>query len=59
VPCTVIANGNETSALIIPSSPLLAGTHHIALAFQRSRWDSATADPEATYTDAASITVTW
>jgi hypothetical protein len=59
IPFTLITNGDETSALIIPSYPLVAGMHEIELACERSRWDSATADPEATYQDGATIPLTW
>jgi hypothetical protein len=59
VATTLISNGTETSTLIIPASPLPAGTYTLALALERTRWETATADPQATYQDAATISLAW
>jgi hypothetical protein len=59
VTCTLIGNGDETSLLLIPAGTLLAGTYALALALDRTRWQSATSDPEATYHDEATIELSW
>jgi hypothetical protein len=59
VASTLISNGAETSTLIIPASSLPAGTYTLALALERTRWETATADAQATYQDAATIPLAW
>jgi hypothetical protein len=56
---TLISNGDETSTLIIPASPLAAGAYKLEVALERSRWQTTTADPQATYQDAATIPLAW
>ena len=58
VAATVISNGDETSALIMPATGLGAGTYSLSLALQRSRWVTTTSDPQA-YSDAATIPLVW
>jgi hypothetical protein len=59
VTCTLLGNGDETSLLLIPAGTLLAGTYALALTLDRTRWQSATSDPEATYHDDATIELSW
>jgi hypothetical protein len=59
VPFTLLGNGDESAALVIPAAPLGAGTHVVTLKMKRTRWQSASADPEASYEDEASILLTW
>ena len=59
VSCTLIGNGDETSVLIVPATTLSAGSYVLALTLDRSRWQSSTADPEATYHDEATIELSW
>jgi hypothetical protein len=59
VGAALISNGDETSTLIIPASPLSAGSYTLALNLERSRWETTTSDPQATYQDAATIPLTW
>ena len=59
VSCTLIANGDETSVLILPATTLPAGSYVLALTLDRTRWQSSTGDPEATYQDEATIELSW
>ena len=59
VTATLISNGDETSTLIIPASPLSAGIYTLTLNLERSRWETTTGDPQATYQDAAAIPLAW
>jgi hypothetical protein len=59
VPFTLIDNGEENSALILPSVAMTAGTYALTLAFERTRWMTTTADPNASYHDEATIELTW
>jgi hypothetical protein len=59
VATALISNADETSTLIIPASPLPAGAYKLELALERSRWQTTTADPQATYQDAATIQLAW
>jgi hypothetical protein len=59
VAATLISNGDESSTLIIPASPLSAGIYTLTLNLKRSRWETTTGDPQATYQDAASIPLAW
>ena len=59
VPFTPLTNGDETAALLLPSSPLAAGTYILTLTLDRSRWTSATADPESRYHDEVTVPLEW
>jgi hypothetical protein len=59
VAATLVSNGDENSTLIIPASPLSAGNYTLTLALKRSRWETTTGDPQATYQDAAAIPLAW
>ena len=59
VAATLISNGDESSTLIIPASPLPAGTYALTFNLNRSRWETTTGDPQATYQDAAAIPLAW
>jgi hypothetical protein len=60
VPGTLLSDGDETSALILPATPLQAGAYRLELAFERTRWDTTTTtDPESVYQDQAEIQLSW
>ena len=59
VDVVALANGNETSILLLASTPMIAGTHLLNLAFSRTRWSTQVADPYAVYTDNATVTIRW
>ena len=59
VAITLLGNGDETSTLVLPSTPLQAGTYLLDLAFNRVRWVTTAPDPEAAYQDSASVQLTW
>jgi hypothetical protein len=59
VAATLASNGDETSTLIIPAAPLPGGNYTLTLNLKRSRWDTTTGDPQATYQDAAVIPLAW
>jgi hypothetical protein len=59
IPATLISNGEETSTLIIPTSPLAAGTYRLSFALERHRWETTTSEPQATYQDAATLPLAW
>jgi hypothetical protein len=59
VAATLVSNGDESSTLLIPASPLSAGNYTLTLVLKRSRWDTMTGDSQATYQDAAAIPLAW
>ena len=59
VAAALVSNGDESSTLIIPASPLSAGNYTLTLALKRSRWETTTGDPQATYQDAVAIPLAW
>jgi hypothetical protein len=59
VPTTVLTDGDERRMICVPVAPLHAGTHLLNLTFSRRRWESTTPNPDAQYTDAATVELTW
>ena len=59
VATTLISTGDESSALIMPGSPLSAGNYSLALSLQRTRWETTTTDPQSMYHDEATIPLAW
>ena len=59
VAAALVSNGDESSTLIIPASPLSAGNYTLTLALKRSRWETTTGDPQATYQDTVAIPLAW
>lgn len=55
VAVTLLANGDETAIVMLAAAPLAPGSYSLELAFHRTRWDTSTADPQASYTDAATV----
>ena len=56
---TLLADGDETAALLIPPSPLGPGTYPLTLTLDRTRWTTATAHPQARYRDEAVVVLEW
>ena len=56
---TVLGDGGESRAIVIPGTGLTAGTYILTFAFSRSRWQTMTTDPDASYQDAATVELTW
>ena len=56
---TLLGNGDETAALLLPSAPLIAGTYILDFAIDRTRWTTSTSDPAARYQGDASVQISW
>jgi hypothetical protein len=59
VAATLVSNGDESSTLVTPASPLPAGSYTLTLTLTRSRWETTTGAPQATHQDAATIPPAW
>ncbi len=59
VPLTLLGNVDETSTVMLFTTPLASDSYTLDLAFSRTRWETTSTDPASIYEDSATIPLTW
>ena len=59
VPLTLLGNVDETSTVMLFTTPLAPDSYTLDLAFSRTRWETTSTDPDSVYQDSATIALTW
>ena len=59
VPMTLLGNVDETSTVMLFTTPLAPDSYTLDLAFSRTRWETTSTDPASIDADSATIALTW